>query len=132
MADNRPICSHAKRDGSPCRTPALPGKDACYFHDPESAEARRAARQQGGTARSRRAAVMPGAPDVAFGCVADVTELLAKTAGQVRRGELDCRVGNCLAYIAATALRSIQQGDIEARLKAIEEELAAAREAKQR
>jgi hypothetical protein len=43
----------------------------------------------------------------------------------VRRGELDCRIGNCLCYLAATALNAIIKGDHEQRLRRIEEALAA-------
>jgi hypothetical protein len=70
--------------------------------------------------------VLPDAGDVTFKSMADVTELLAATASGVRRGQLDCKVGNCLTYIAATALKAIQQGDLERRLAEIEAQLAAA------
>jgi hypothetical protein len=71
---------------------------------------------------------LPCAADVAFSGVADVTTLLGQTASQVRRGEVDYKVGNCLTYIAATALKALQQGDLEARLAAVEAQLAAGRE----
>jgi hypothetical protein len=73
----------------------------------------------------RPAAVLPEAEDVTFKGMADVTELLAATASGVRRGQLDCKVGNCLTYIAATALKAIQQGDLEQRMARLEEQLAA-------
>jgi hypothetical protein len=127
MTESRPTCSHARRDGSPCRAPALPGKTVCTFHDPDLAKRRAAGRRRGGeTTRSRHAAaVLPGAPEVIFKSMADVSALLATTATQVRRGEVDCKVGNCLAYIAATAMKAIQQSDLETRMARIEERLSA-------
>jgi hypothetical protein len=65
---------------------------------------------------------------VTFSSVADVIGLLATTASHVRRGEVDCKVGNCLTYIAATALKALQQGDLEARLAAVEAQLAAGKD----
>ena len=127
MAETRPTCSQTRRDGSRCRAAALPGKNCCTFHDPALAARRAAGRRRGGeTTRSRHAAAaLPDAPEVVFKSMADVTALLATTATQVRRGQVDCKVGNCLAYIAATALKAIQQGDVEQRLARIEERLAA-------
>jgi hypothetical protein len=106
MSEQRPTCSRLRRDGKPCRAKALPGRDVCAFHAEDLAAKRKAGREEGGR-RSKRPAVLSSAGDVTFGTVADVTALLASTASQVRRGEVDCRVGNCLAYIAATALRAL-------------------------
>jgi hypothetical protein len=118
-------CEFIKPGGERCRARPRTGRPFCFAHDPDSRRERDAARRAGGRVRSRRAAVLPGAPDVAFASVADVTGLLAATASQVRRGDLDCRLGNCLCYIAATALKALQQGDLEQRLSAIEAQLAA-------
>jgi hypothetical protein len=124
--DARPRCTAQKADGSPCRAAALPGKEHCLFHDPERAAERDAARSRGGRASHKPPAVVADAEDVAFTTVPDVVRFLAATASQVRRGELDCRLGNCLTYIAATALRAIQPDDTArqvAELKAQVEEI---------
>jgi hypothetical protein len=123
IAATRPTCTHTRLDGTPCRAAALPGKDCCTFHDPELSGRRAAGRRQGGETRSRRAAVLAGAADVTFTAVGDVTALLAATASQVRRGELDCKVGNCLAYIAATALRALMPDEIARQVEELRQQV---------
>ncbi len=120
-------CNHVRGSGERCRGTARTGREFCFTHDPESAAEREAARRAGGRQRQRQPAVLPGAQDVTFGGISDVTGLLAATASQVRRGEVDCRVGNCLCYIAATALKALAQGDIEERLKLLEQQFDAAK-----
>lgn len=51
---NKPICSHHKADGTPCRAPALAGRPFCYFHDPQHAAVLAAGRRKGGAAPRRR------------------------------------------------------------------------------
>jgi hypothetical protein len=120
----RETCSHARRDGTPCRAAALPGKDCCTFHDPELAARRAAGRRQGGETRSRRAAVLATAGDVIFGCVTDVTRLLGDTASQVRRGEIDVRIANALAYTASIALRALVPDEAGKEIEALRQEVA--------
>jgi hypothetical protein len=52
--------------------------------------------------------------------VADVTDLLAETINQLRDGRIDSRTANTVGYLATALLKALQQGDIEARLRAIE------------
>jgi hypothetical protein len=120
----RATCSHARRDGTPCRAAALPGKDCCTFHDPELAARRAAGRRQGGETRSRRAAVLATAGDVTFGCVTDVTHFLGETASQVRRGEIDVRIANALAYTASIALRALVPDEAGREIEALRQEVA--------
>jgi hypothetical protein len=47
-------------------------------------------------------------------------ESLGETINQVRGGRIDPRSANTLGYLAAAMLKALQQGDIEARLRAIE------------
>jgi len=118
MSESRPTCSRACRDGSPCRAACLPGRDACLFHSPEHAAARAAGRRQGGQTRSRRAAVLATAGDVVFASVGDAIVLLAETASQVRRGEIDVRVANSLFYGASVALRALMPDEIQKQVDA--------------
>jgi|SRR5712692_5074877 len=50
-----------------------------------------------------------------------VRNVLAETITQVRRRKLDTRTANALAYVATSLLRAIEVGDIESRLKELEE-----------
>jgi hypothetical protein len=96
----------------------------CFVHSPLTAEARDRTRRANGRARMGRRAVLPDAAEVVLGGSQDVLRLLEQTATQVRRGELDSRVANCLCCIASVALRAIDQGDTEGRVRELEEQLA--------
>ena len=79
----------------------------------------------GGRARSRPRTVLSKAPDIHFTSVGDVIDLLAATASQTRRGEIDVKIGNMLTYIAGTAINAVLKGDLEKRLAVMERALAA-------
>ena len=116
-------CQATKADGSPCRGSALPGKSLCLFHDPTQAGKAKAARRKGGKTRSRKAAVLPSAPDVKVEDVAGVVRLLSETITQVRRGEIDPKVANATGYLSSVLLRALEGGvlakDIEAQAEAM-------------
>jgi hypothetical protein len=59
-------------------------------------------------------------PDAPLANAHDVSELLAQTINQVRRGELDPKVGNAVGYLAGIFLKTIQQTEIENRIAALE------------
>jgi hypothetical protein len=112
-------CRHTKPDGQACRAAPRAGREWCFHHDPDSRRERQAARRKGGRA-SRKPSVTLAATvaDVALGTVPEVVAFLAATANQVRRGELDVKAGNCLAYIASIVLRAVQPDETA---RAIEE-----------
>jgi hypothetical protein len=117
-----PQCNYVKPDGTRCESHALRTKERCLTHDPDSAERRAEGRRRGGEAR--RAAVLPAdTPDLPLKTAEDVCAALADTFNKVRRGELDARVGNCLAAIGSQLIRSIDAADVEARVSALEEQL---------
>ena len=108
-------CEHVKPDGNRCRARALPASAFCYFHDPARAEERAQSCRKGGQTRSKKAAVLPQEADAPLASVADVVGFLGTTANQVRRGQLDCKVGNCLGYLGSVLMRGIQEGELERR-----------------
>jgi hypothetical protein len=123
-------CKATCKSGRACRAPALPGEELCFTHSPTVAEARTRARRENGRRAMRAAAVLPDSADVQLRSTQDVLGLIEATATQIRRGQLDTKVGNCLCYLAATALRCISEGDLERRLAEVEAQLAKLREAR--
>ena len=118
---NHSVCQKTKADGSQCKASALTGSMFCYFHDPSKAHERHVAQQAGGIARSRRAAVLPlETPDWQVRKMSDVVELLGETLNQVRRGQLDARVGNSVAYISGILLKALERGPLEERIASLE------------
>lgn len=95
----------------------------CFFHDPACAGQRTRARRAGGH-RNRAAILPPTAPTRRLGTAADVTDLLAETINQVRRGELDPKVANSVGYLASVLLRAIEAGALEERLARLEAAVA--------
>jgi hypothetical protein len=101
-------CEATRKDGSCCPAPAT-ATGFCCFHDPSSAEAR----IRGGRNSHRPAATLgPDAPDLPLSTAEDVVGLLGATINQVRRGELDPKVGNCVAVLAGTLLKALEGGEL--------------------
>jgi hypothetical protein len=124
--DPRPTCSHTRRDGSPCRASALPGKDVCLFHDPSSAAARANGRKKGGARAHQPPAVLAGdVPDRELRTVGQVCEFLGVIANRTVKGELDARVANAATYTLTSLAAALAKSDLESRLLALEERQAA-------
>ena len=122
---NTTKCRFIKSDRSGCRANARHGSIYCFFHDPDSAIAREAARKSGGRERSRKAAVLPvNTPDLPLDSASDVTVLLTETINQVRRGEIDPRISNAVGYLAGILLKAKEKDETEQRLARLESILA--------
>jgi len=115
-----PRCRATRADGAACSGTAR-ADGYCFAHSPELAERRAAGRRAGGKERSRKAVVLPaGTADLALQTVADVVKMLATTINEVRRGQLDAKVGNCLGVLAGVLLRALAGDEVERRLLALE------------
>ena len=112
-------CTATKDDGTACSSASLPGSRFCFFHDPAKAAARRQAQSAGGLA-NKMATLPADAPDVKVEDGADVVKLLGATINQVRRGEIDPRVGNSVGYLANIILAATGQRELESRLAELE------------
>lgn len=121
MPDGGRQCEGQTQGGRPCQAPAIDGSRYCYFHDPEREADRQSSRRRGGRVRSRRAAVLPAeTADLPLKSLGEVAVLLAETINQTRKGTLDCRVANSVAYLAATLARVLEQSDLEKRVESLE------------
>ena len=115
-------CAAQKADGTPCRGTARPS-GFCTFHDPALAQKRAEARRAGGRSRSRGPAVLPDAEDLPTKTIGDVTVLLGRTLNDVRQGKIDAKIANAIGYLSSVLLRSLQDGELEARMAALETRL---------
>ena len=114
-------CHFRKKDGSRCGANAQPDNGTCVFHDPARAGDGPRARQAGGLNRSRPAKTLPpDTPDHSLASPKDVSNLLADSINQLRRGELDPRVANAVGYLSTVLLRALEQGPLEERMAKLE------------
>ena len=105
-------CTSIRRDGSPCMARAGPS-GYCIGHVPGAEDARR----KGGHAKSRaeRAAKLLPAR------LKPMVSLLEDALGEVHRGELDPRAASAMASLAGALVRAITAGELEERLRALED-----------
>lgn len=124
MPNERGTCEFIKPDGNRCRAKARPGRTLCFSHCPELKDRRDAARRAGGIASAKRAAVLPAkTPDLPLANMADLVGLLATSINHVRRGELDPRIGNTIAYMSSVLIRALDNGELERRMADLEARL---------
>jgi hypothetical protein len=114
-------CQSRKQDGTICSANAQVGSDLCVFHDPTKADDGQRARRAGGLARGKPATLLPAdCPDVELANSKDVSNLLAQSISQVRRGELDPRVANTIGYLSGILLKALEHGVLEERVQKLE------------
>ncbi len=113
-------CANRKENGQPCRAAPLTNKEFCFWHSPENAEEVAEARRLGGLRRRREVAVA-GAYDFAgLGTVEDIRRLLEVAALDVLGLENSIARARTLAYLAITAIKLLEVGELEERLNALE------------
>ena len=113
-----PRCQHIKDSGDRCRASALARSGFCFFHDPDRATEREAARRAGGLAN--RPTVLSVAPRTPLKTASKVALLIAQTIHQTRRGELDPKVANSVGYLSNILLKALEHENIEEQLELLE------------
>jgi hypothetical protein len=117
--DGVPRCRATKADGSPCQARPMPDSDLCAFHDPAVAQRQREGRQRGGRRGSKT--LPEDAPDFPLATPGEVRVALGQLVNLTAKGKLDVKVGNCLTYMLATLLRSIEGDELAKRVEVLEQ-----------
>ena len=113
-------CKYRKDDGQPCRAPPLQDSDFCLFHSPEHAKETAEARRLGGL-RRRREKTVSGAYDFeGLDDVPKIRRLLEIAVLDTLSLENSVARSRTLAYLAQVALKTLEVGEFEARLEALE------------
>ena len=121
VPDSRLRCNATTQQGMACRAAPVPGRAYCLFHDPAKAASQTHARRAGGRERSKPAAVVAATePDLALSTVHEVGTMLADAINRVRKGTLDTKIANTLGFLAGVLIKSIETGEMEQRLAALE------------
>jgi hypothetical protein len=107
----------AKTNSGRCRAAAA-DSGYCFAHDPDRAKERRAAQKLGGF--NRRTAARVSGDAVKIESLADVLRLVNAVITDTWNQENTASRSRALLACADTAIRSLQAGEMEARLAAIE------------
>jgi hypothetical protein len=117
-------CQGMTRAGGPCRVALLPGEAWCWIHHPDKAAERAAARRKGGINRRTVGTVIaslgvtpPASLDDMPSVQAAINFIWTDTLRQENTGSRS----RTLVAIALAAVRCLEVGEIEERLKALEQ-----------
>jgi hypothetical protein len=112
-------CSATTRSGRPCRAWAAAGSDYCLTHgQPE--KVREAGRKGGQAARQK--ATLPAA-DFSLKSPQDVAGMLETILNRMLTGQLDRGLASTAGYLGQGIIKALEQGDMEARIAALEAKL---------
>lgn len=114
-------CSAFKSNGQPCNSPCLRDGDYCLMHSPAHATEVAEARRLGGLRRKREVAVT-GAYDIgSLDNVADIRRLIEIAVLDTLGLDNSIARARTLAYLAQTALKTLEVGELESRLAMLEQ-----------
>lgn len=112
-------CTARREDGQPCRATPMAG-GLCFWHDPEHAQEAADARRLGGM-RRRKEGTVAGAYDFdGLDSVLKITRLLEIAVVDTLSQENTLSRSRTLAYLAQMALKALEVGEHEERLRALE------------
>lgn len=114
------VCCAVKDDGEPCRAPPLRDGDQCLMHSPDHAEEVAEARRLGGLRRRREVAVSGAYEFEGLQTVDQIRRLVAVAVVDTLSLENSIARSRTLAYLAQTALRLLEVGELEKRVATLE------------
>lgn len=110
-------CQHLKQNRARCEAWAMTDSELCFRHNPETKEERVLASARGGMTPKKNGHPLP---PMEIGKPQDVVFLLADTINQVRAGEIDTRVANCLGVLSGHLIKAMEVSELEGRVETIE------------
>lgn len=109
-----------KENGEPCHSPKLQEGDYCLMHSPEHAEEVSEARRLGGLRRRREVAISGAFDFVGLETVSDICRLLEVAVLDTLGLENSIARNRTLAYLATSAIKLLEVGELEQRLESLE------------
>ena len=113
-------CRFVMPDGRPCRSSPLTGEDYCLFHSPDHAEEAQEARRLGGLRRRREKALASTYFVEGLRTIDHVQRLLEIATLDALALENSVSRVRALTYVCHTALKCLELGQFEERLRALE------------
>ena len=124
-SSRNPRCSYISKIGARCHADPEPGKQYCFFHDPEQKKKPAPARQQAAEIHSQeseiKTALPPGLPVIPLRKASDAASLMAETINQLRGGEMDLDAARAIGYLTNLLLRSRKQAPPQALVEPLAE-----------
>src|SRR5437870_10004110 len=109
-------CSATRSDGQLCGMPPMADSDFCWAHDPTNAEAAAEARRLGGMRHKREGTLASAYQFDGLGNVQDIRRLIEIAVLDTLGMENSIQRARTLAYLAQTALKSLEVGEVQDRL----------------
>ena len=109
LSKPKPRCSHQTKNGKQCNATPQKAKDFCFFHDPERAEERTAARRQGGVTSTRRGPLSLELAAMPLEQSADVGRFLGQLVIQICQGNVEVRQGTGIAFITTCMMHAFDR-----------------------
>src|SRR5215207_4298365 len=114
-------CQATTKEAKPCSAQARAGRPYCLWHDPEAETQRRENARKGGQSRSNLARLKRSLPTEPL-TFSDVQGILGAVLRDLLAGKLDPPVANAAANVARAFAAIAQAGEIEARVRELEQQ----------
>jgi hypothetical protein len=114
-------CTATTKNDKPCSAQARPGRPYCLWHDPEAEVERRQNAAKGGKSRSNLSRLKRSLPTETLD-FDDVQGVLGAVLRDLLAGKLDPPVANAAANVARAFAAIAQAGEIEARIRDLEQQ----------
>lgn len=112
-------CKYLKENNEQCQANSMVNSDYCYLHNPNiTKEEKQLVQSQGGKANNIK--IDEELPEIEIKSTNDVVKLLEDTVNRVRKGQIDIRIANTLAYIAGHLIKALEISDVGKRLERFE------------
>ena len=113
-------CQGRNERGEPCRQSPLRDSDYCFWHDPEHTSEAGEARRLGGLRRHREYTVSGAYQFDGLRSVPQIRRLLEIAVLDTLGLENSVARARTLAYLAQVALKALEAGELEDRLRVLE------------
>ena len=115
-------CSQQKKDGQQCQSQAMRSGRFCWLHDPTvPPETKRKAQSRGG--RNNAVKAQSPLPTLQEATPRAVISMLVSTINEVRTGQIDIRIANCLGFLSGHLTRIYETSELEERLIKLEKDV---------
>jgi hypothetical protein len=125
-------CNGRRKGGDPCGAPPLLDGDFCLWHDPEHADVVAEARRVGGSRRRKEATIAVAYAFEGLAAVPQIRRLVEVAVTDVLSLDNSIARARTLAYLAQTATKLLEVGELEQRLERVEQALKARQERSKR